>query len=115
MLYLRNPYLCVSKEREVRREHHDAGENLYLNNRLLCTLILLHYRKGDLIEFPKYGSLHQYLLHLHQNGHKPINTFWWGQERVVSICSPEMLKDTIKLINKPSERLQHAQSNFIDS
>ena len=26
-----------------------------------------------------------------------------------------MLKDTIKLINKPSKRLQHAQSNFIDS
>ena len=68
--------------------------------------ICMCHRKGDLVEFHKYGSLHQYLLHLHQNGHQPINTFWWGQERVVSICSPEMFKDTTKLIDKPSKILQ---------
>ena len=49
----------------------------------ICTYILwcyslrlLLYRKGDLDELSKHGSLHQYLLHLHQNGHQPIATFW---------------------------------------
>jgi len=60
------------------------------------------YRMGDLIEVQKHGSLHEYLLRLHQNGHQPIAAFWWGQQRVVSICSPDLIKDTIKLTNKPS-------------
>ena len=66
-------------------------------------LMLLLYRKGDLDELSKHGSLHQYLLHLHKNGHQPIAAFWWGQQRMVSICSPEMFKDTIKLTNRPSK------------
>ena len=61
------------------------------------------YRKGDMVEVHKHGSLHEYLLHLHKNGHQPIVAFWWGQQRVVSICSPETFKDTIKLTNRPSE------------
>jgi len=62
----------------------------------------MFYRKGDLDELHKRGNLHQYLLHLHQNGHQPIAMFWWGKKKVVSICGPEMLKDTMKLINRPS-------------
>ena len=61
------------------------------------------YRKGDLDELTKHGSLHNYLLHMHQNGHKPIGVFWWGQQRIVSICSPEMFKDVIHLTDRPSE------------
>ena len=60
-------------------------------------------RNGDLDELSKHGSLYEYLLHLHQNGQQPITMFWWGQQRVVSICSPELFKDTIKLTNRPSE------------
>ena len=63
------------------------------------------YRNGDLGELGKHGSVHEYLLHLHQNGRQPIAMFWWGQQRVVSICSPELFKDTIKLTNRPSEQL----------
>ena len=62
--------------------------------------VCILFRKGDLGELSKHGSLHQYLLHLHRNGHQPIATFWWGLQRIVSICSPE---DTIKLIDKPSK------------
>ncbi|XP_065913881.1 cytochrome P450 20A1-like isoform X2 [Dysidea avara] len=51
----------------------------------------------------KHGSLHEYLLYLHQNGQQPISVFWWGQKRIVSICSPEMLKDVIKLTNRPKQ------------
>ncbi|XP_065890921.1 cytochrome P450 20A1-like isoform X4 [Dysidea avara] len=54
-----------------------------------------------MVEVHKHGSLHEYLLHLHKNGHQPIVAFWWGQQRVVSICSPETFKDTIKLTNRP--------------
>ena len=71
--------------------------------RMYVDLLCILCRKGDLDELSKHGSLHQYLLHLHQNGHQPIATFWWGQQRIVSICSPEMFKDTIKLTNRPSE------------
>ena len=76
-------------------------------------LVCLLYRKGDLDEFHKHGSLHQYLLHLHQNGHQPINTFWWGKQRVVSICSPELFKDTTKLINRPSKKLKYVASCIV--
>ncbi|XP_065890917.1 cytochrome P450 20A1-like isoform X2 [Dysidea avara] len=58
---------------------------------------------GDLVEMHKYGSMHEYLLHLHKNGHQPVIAFWWGQQRVVSICSPKTFKDTVKLTNRPKE------------
>ena len=58
---------------------------------------------GNLLEMQRYGSLHEYLLYLHQNGNQPIAAFWWGQQRVVSICSPGSFKDTIKLINRSSK------------
>ena len=58
---------------------------------------------GDLNELSHHGSLHQYLLHLHQNGRQAMAVFWWGKQRVVSVCSPELLKETIKLTYRPSE------------
>ena len=30
--------------------------------------------------------------------------FWWGKQRVISVCSPEMFKDTIKLTYRPSRQ-----------
>ena len=69
-------------------------------------VLYINCRNGDLDEINKHGSLHQYLLHLHQNGHQPINTFWWGQERLVSVCSTELIKDAAKLTNTPSKKLQ---------
>ena len=57
---------------------------------------------GDLGLMSKHGSLHQYLLHLHDNGRTPITVFWWGTQRVVSICSPQLFKDTMKLTYRPS-------------
>lgn len=67
--------------------------------------VLISYRKGDSGEFHKYGTIHQCLLYIHQNGYRPIVAFWWGRQRVVSICSAEMFKDTIKLTNRPSKKL----------
>ena len=82
----------------------------WLHNTLLCVFksacSFCLYRKGDLDEITKHGSFFEYLLHLHQNGRQSIAMFWWGQQRVVSICSPELFKDTIKLTNRPSEQKQ---------
>lgn len=58
---------------------------------------------GDLKELSEHGSLHQYLMYLHDNGRKPLAIFWWGKQRVVSVCSPELFKDTIKLTYRPSK------------
>ena len=74
----------------------------------------INYRNGDLDEINKHGSLHQYLLHLHQNGHQPINTFWWGQERLVSVCSTELIKDAAKLTNTPSKTLAAINTVYVE-
>ena len=49
------------------------------------------------------GSLHEYLYHLHDKGHCPVTSFWWGKEHVVSVCSPQAFKDTIKLTDRAGE------------
>ena len=73
---------------------------------MLLSIIIYHmYRNGDLAELGKHGSLYEYQLHLHQNGRQPIAMFWWGQQRVVSICSTELFKNISKLTNRPSEQL----------
>ena len=62
-----------------------------------------YYRTGDLEEMGAKGSLHEYLYHLHDKGHCPVTSFWWGKEHVVSVCSPQAFKDTIKLTDRPGE------------
>ncbi len=51
----------------------------------------------------KYGSLHQYLLYLHDNGNSPISSFWWGSTHVVSVCSPQAFKESAQFVNRPRE------------
>ena len=63
-------------------------------------------RLGDLGELKKAGSLHEYLLQLHNHGHCPVTSFWWGREQVVSICSPQAFKDTIKLTDRAGKEAQ---------
>ena len=60
-------------------------------------------RFGDLGEFSRAGSLHEYLVHIHDNGRCPVTSFWWGKEHVVSVCSPQAFKDTVKLTEKAGE------------
>ena len=40
---------------------------------------------------------------MHDKGHCPVTLFWWGKEHVVSVCSPQAFKDTIKLTDRPGE------------
>ena len=60
-------------------------------------------RLGDLGVLAEHGSLHQYLLHLHDNGKVPVTSFWWAKTHVVSVCSPQAFKESIRLVNRPRE------------
>ena len=84
-----------------------------MKRRNLCWCVVLfsvthththtHARLGDLGELGKAGSLHEYLLQIHDNGRCPVTSFWWGKERVVSVCSPQAFKDTVKLTDRAGE------------
>ncbi|XP_064390631.1 cytochrome P450 20A1-like [Halichondria panicea] len=63
-----------------------------------------HEEKGDLeVMMTKYGSLHQFLLHLHDNGRVPVSSFWWGKTHVVTLCSPQAFKESVLFVNRPRE------------
>lgn len=61
-------------------------------------------RLGDIGEVGKAGSLHEYLTILHDEGRCPVTSFWFGKEHVVSICSPQAFKDTVKLTDRAGEQ-----------
>lgn len=69
----------------------------------LCCVCVYLDRTGDLGELSKYGSLHQYLLHLHGNGEVPVTSFWWGKTHVVSVCSPLAFKELVGLVQRPGK------------
>ena len=56
---------------------------------------------GNLAELGKAGSLHQFLLKLHQE-YGDIAGFWLGPQYVVSICSPELFKQHQGVFDRPS-------------
>ena len=75
-------------------------------------LIFNCFRKGDLdVMMKKFGSLHQYLLHLHDNGKSPVISFWWGKTHVVSFCSPQAFKESAVLVNRPGNLLHQFTIN----
>ena len=63
-------------------------------------MFVLFFRIGDLGELVAKGSLHEYLYHLHDRGRCPVTSFWWGKTHVVSVCSPQGFKDTVKLTDR---------------
>ena len=56
---------------------------------------------GNLSEAVANGSLHDYLWQKHKEGTIPVTAFWWRDQRVVSVCSPQAFKDTENLYNRP--------------
>ena len=55
---------------------------------------------GNLEDLGKAGSLHQFLLGLHDKYGK-ITSFWFGSQQVVSISSPEMFKEQQNVFDRP--------------
>ena len=74
--------------------------------KLSCMYVLsiTLYRLGDLGEMSAKGSVHEYLAHLHDEGRCPVTSFWWGKEHMVSVCSPQAFKDTVRLTYRAGER-----------
>ncbi|KAG1678672.1 26S proteasome non-ATPase regulatory subunit 4 [Nymphon striatum] len=59
-------------------------------------------KNGNLVDIADSGSLHEYLVSLHET-YGPISAFWWGERYVVSILSPEYFKKVNHLSNRPGE------------
>eukprot|EP00794_Sanderia_malayensis_P003260 gene3260-3741_t len=55
---------------------------------------------GNLVDIKKAGSLHEFLVDLH-NKLGPVASFWWGKELAVSLGSPIPWKDVVTLFNRP--------------
>lgn len=56
---------------------------------------------GNLADISKAGSLHEYLLDLHQK-YGDIAAFQMGKEMVVSICSPELFREHSNVFDRPA-------------
>lgn len=72
-------------------------------DKYFVVLTSLSLRLGDIGELTKAGSLHEYLTLLHDEGRCPVTSFWFGKEHVVSVCSPQAFKDTVKLTDRAGE------------
>lgn len=57
---------------------------------------------GNLLDVGKAGSLHEYLMLLHEK-YGAIAGFWWGKMYVVSLASPEHWKEVQPLFDRPPE------------
>lgn len=62
-----------------------------------CVVI---FRMGNLGDMGKAGSLHEYLMLLHEK-YGAITGFWWGKKYVVSLASPEYWKEVQPLFDRP--------------
>ena len=65
---------------------------------------MLHacHRLGNLGDIGKAGSLHEFLVKLH-NDYVTLASFYWGKQQAVSIASPELFKQSSKLFDRPGE------------
>ncbi|XP_013381167.1 cytochrome P450 20A1 [Lingula anatina] len=62
-------------------------------------------KNGNLDLVKKRGSLHEFLIWLHQQ-YGPIAKFWLGEQMAVSIASPQLFKETSRMFDRP-EVLMH--------
>jgi cytochrome P450 family 20 subfamily A len=47
------------------------------------------------------GSLHEFLINLHEE-YGSLVSFWWGTQLVVSLASPETFEEVKALFDRPS-------------
>ena len=101
------------EQREQRGQSHDGPRLQLIMCMFVASIPMCNARaikvphntcthsKGDLGELSDHGSLHQYLVYLHDHGRCPVTSFWWAKTHVVSVCSPKAFEDTQKLYNRP--------------
>ena len=57
--------------------------------------------KGNLEDMQDAGSLHEFLINLHEE-YGSLVSFWWGTQLVVSLASPEAFEEVKALFDRPS-------------
>ena len=80
----------------------------------MLLLLLLINRTGNLTDLGKAGSLHEYVLKLHQD-YGPIVAFWWAKTYVVSLASPEYWKEVNPIFDRPGIDSCYYSWLYIDS
>jgi len=64
--------------------------------------IFYSIREGNFPDIQAAGSLHEFLVELHQT-YGPIASLWWGPRLTVSIASPELFKEQSKVFDRPGK------------
>ena len=70
-----------------------------------CYINLSGCRDGNLADLAKAGSLHEFLMELHET-FGPIASFWMGQKLTVSIASPKLFKEHSHVFDRPRKSLK---------
>lgn len=63
---------------------------------------MFFFSEGNLSDVIRAGSLHEYLLHLHDEYGK-ICGFYWGEQFVVSVADPKYFDQQVGVFDRPSE------------
>jgi hypothetical protein len=58
------------------------------------------FRDGNLADIALAGSLHEFLLNLHDK-YGSIASFWWGNQLVISIASAELFQQQSGIFDRP--------------
>ncbi|XP_072027850.1 cytochrome P450 20A1-like [Amphiura filiformis] len=59
-------------------------------------------KDGNIPDIGKAGSMHDFLMDLHED-YGPIATFWWGTQLAVSIASPELFREHQSVFDRPPD------------
>ena len=72
------------------------------------------FRLGNLVDIASYGSLHEFLVDLH-NKFGEVASFWKGQELIVSLASADAFQDISSVKERPSKFLKTRIFRIMDS
>ena len=62
----------------------------------------MNFRSGNLGDMAKAGTVHEFLVELHDK-YGDIASFWWGEQITVSIASPSLFKEVRSMFDRPSK------------
>ena len=62
-------------------------------------------REGNIPNISESGSITEFLIDIHKK-YGPITSFWLGPTQVVSLSSPELIKQVVHLFDRPGKSSQ---------
>ncbi|KAJ7382058.1 hypothetical protein OS493_037474 [Desmophyllum pertusum] len=99
---------CVEREdiynalrsRQDAENMHGAHKKCTIGSMRKIFFLTEESGMGNLGDMGKAGSLHEYLMLLHEK-YGTIAGFWWAKTYVVSVASPEYWKELQPLFDRP--------------